>query len=89
MEDLVDGTFALEGDGGVEPTERQAGRLRWTTTDDGHWAISFPTSHQFHLPGGAAQAVWLRFDDGAGRTLMRQPMGVQNEVTVRAGPPPA
>ena len=89
IEKLIDGTFVLEGDGGIELTERQAGQLRWTATDDGLWTISFPTSHQFHLPGGAAQAVWLRFDDGTGRTLMRQPMGVQSVVTVLAGPPPA
>ncbi|MDA8357857.1 MAG: hypothetical protein M0Z95_16555 [Actinomycetota bacterium] len=88
IEDLIDGTFVLEGDGGIELTERQAGRLRWTTADDGHWIISFLTSHQFHLPGGAAQAVWLRFDDGTGRTLMRQPMGVQSEVTMPAVRPP-
>lgn len=89
-EDLIDGTFVLEGYGGVDATERQPGRLRWTTTDDGRWTISFATSHQFHLPGGAAQEVWLRFDDQDGRTLVRRAMGAQSVVTLLpSGSPPA
>ena len=80
-EDVFEGTFVLEGYGGVEVTERQPGKLRWTTTDDGRWIISLATSGQFHLPGGAPQEVWLRFDDKDGRTLMRQPMGIQSVVT--------
>jgi hypothetical protein len=83
---VIEGTFVLEGHGGVELTGPQTGRLRWTTTDDGQSNISFLSGHQFHLPDGAAQAVWLRFDDGDGRTLLRQPMGVQSVVTVRPSP---
>jgi hypothetical protein len=88
-EEIISGSFVLEGSGGLEITERQGGRLRWVTGDEGQWTISFATSHQFHLPGGAAQAVWLRFDDEQGRTRLRQYLGVQSVVTLPATAPPA